>query len=399
MTPDWDSIEERDPYYFSDAWKRKRHERMEMDGHACQLCGRRMAESGLEVHHLTYERWMHEDVQNDLVTLCHTCHSDMVHRMQAYLQFGFIPTLWDGRRTLCTETGRVEALSTMALACAMAHDPWWAWKVLTCRSGWLNRIAERAGELFPECSGWTFAAGGEHPNLPDMGILSFGSYKRDHGARRIQNIRKITGDIYVPVFRNRKMNERYQEMKIDWQNVQESAENPASAVESGGYVCGIVKATYETTKKGAKALVIVWDIVEGPHKGEFSNEFYKDKDFRHNDYIMLEGNGLSMAKRKLKTISESNPGFDAFGVVADPDTIGHGEPAKAFVGKYIGLVLQERKYTYNGKDRSEVNVSSYKTPDQIRGGEFEVPETIDDRTHTAQAAAADDGEDEKLPWE
>lgn len=51
------------------------------DGRKCRLCGDRS--NNLEVHHLTYERFTRE-LQEDLITLCHSCHA-LVHRTQTHL--------------------------------------------------------------------------------------------------------------------------------------------------------------------------------------------------------------------------------------------------------------------------------------------------------------------------
>ena len=56
-------------YIRSAAWRRKANERLEMDGHKCQVCGK----TATEVHHLTYDRFTCEDM-NDLVSLCRDCH-------------------------------------------------------------------------------------------------------------------------------------------------------------------------------------------------------------------------------------------------------------------------------------------------------------------------------------
>ena len=55
------------------------------------------------------------------------------------------------------------------------------------------------------------------------------------------------------------------------------------------------------------------------------------------------------------------------------------------MGKTCYLLLQERKYTYNGRDQSEVNVVDWLSPDEFRAGDFKVPETLDERE--AQPAA------------
>ena len=42
----------------------------------CAMCGRPEAKcrNGLQVHHITYQRLGHEDIYNDLVSLCPGCH-------------------------------------------------------------------------------------------------------------------------------------------------------------------------------------------------------------------------------------------------------------------------------------------------------------------------------------
>lgn len=58
-------------YLDSPAWRQKRQERLEQDGHQCFRC--RSAEQ-LEVHHITYERLGRERL-TDLLTLCKRCHA------------------------------------------------------------------------------------------------------------------------------------------------------------------------------------------------------------------------------------------------------------------------------------------------------------------------------------
>ena len=56
---------EYDRYIHSAAWRKKADQRLEMDDHICQVCGREAA----DVHHLTYDRFRNEDM-GDLVSLC-----------------------------------------------------------------------------------------------------------------------------------------------------------------------------------------------------------------------------------------------------------------------------------------------------------------------------------------
>ena len=73
-------------YLESDEWKEKRAERLKKDQYRCVLCG---AEKNLEVHHVYCDNLYHEDVSNDLITLCKECH-ERVHEDKDYLTNGII---------------------------------------------------------------------------------------------------------------------------------------------------------------------------------------------------------------------------------------------------------------------------------------------------------------------
>ena len=58
-------------YIKSPAWKERARKRMRMDRFQCSVCG---TAKNLAVHHITYERLGHEDM-DDLITLCKDCHA------------------------------------------------------------------------------------------------------------------------------------------------------------------------------------------------------------------------------------------------------------------------------------------------------------------------------------
>lgn len=61
-------------YIRSDEWEDKKQERMKIDK-CCVMCERPLDKiKKINVHHVTYARLGHEDVLNDLVTLCGSCH-------------------------------------------------------------------------------------------------------------------------------------------------------------------------------------------------------------------------------------------------------------------------------------------------------------------------------------
>lgn len=61
-------------YIESASWSEIRLRRIKLDRFTCQMCG---TAKNLVVHHITYDRLGHEDI-NDLITLCHDCH-EKVH--------------------------------------------------------------------------------------------------------------------------------------------------------------------------------------------------------------------------------------------------------------------------------------------------------------------------------
>ena len=58
-------------YLATPEWAALRRAVLQRDGHRCRVCN---GPDRLEVHHRTYERRGHEDL-DDLTTLCHACHN------------------------------------------------------------------------------------------------------------------------------------------------------------------------------------------------------------------------------------------------------------------------------------------------------------------------------------
>ena len=68
-------------YMRSAEWDRKRQQRLQIDNHACCMCGRpeEKTRNGLQVHHCTYRNLGNEDPWTELATLCPSCHMK-IHR-------------------------------------------------------------------------------------------------------------------------------------------------------------------------------------------------------------------------------------------------------------------------------------------------------------------------------
>ena len=66
---------EYDRYMRSDAWSKKRAERLELDNNSCVMCGRTLEQiKSIQVHHITYKNLGNENVLEDICTLCGSCH-------------------------------------------------------------------------------------------------------------------------------------------------------------------------------------------------------------------------------------------------------------------------------------------------------------------------------------
>lgn len=63
-----------DDYLQTAVWLELRNERLKIDHYCCQHCGTAI---NPEVHHLKYpDVWGTENVEEDLITLCATCHAE-----------------------------------------------------------------------------------------------------------------------------------------------------------------------------------------------------------------------------------------------------------------------------------------------------------------------------------
>lgn len=74
------SKEEKQSYLHSNEWNIIRKARLAIDRYTCTKCGNQGV--SLEVHHLNYRSWKHENME-DLTSLCRDCHQS-IHDEQGY---------------------------------------------------------------------------------------------------------------------------------------------------------------------------------------------------------------------------------------------------------------------------------------------------------------------------
>lgn len=152
----------------------------------------------------------------------------------------------------------------------------------------------------------------------------------------------------------------------NYENVQASSGDFARPT-AGGYVCVIMSAKDvpfdKTTNKG-DYLKIEYDILEGEFKGYYSEQFEKWGGNWNASFIRsYKEKALGMFKHFTNCIEESNVGYK------------WAWNESTLKGTMIGLVLGEEEYiNNNGEVKKRLYVKDVKTVEQIRNGDFKIPE-------------------------
>ena len=189
---------------------------------------------------------------------------------------------------------------------------------------------------------------------------------------------------------------------IDWNaydNAAESTGNSRAQLLPGAYVAQVqaIRTEGETrygtwTADEKQYVLVVFDIAEGECAGEYSRDwFMKDgrldpsKDWMHCIYLSFKNTEKNMQwfKRRLRAISESNPGFDA-------EAAARADKWEMFVGKKIGVLLDGEVSTGdNGYDRWRFSADIISVQD-VKTGNHRAPKTTDNRTKVEPVADAYD---------
>lgn len=136
-----------------------------------------------------------------------------------------------------------------------------------------------------------------------------------------------------------------------------------SKLPAGGYVIKITKVEDVPDKQ---YLRIIFDIAEGPERGRFKDEEY---DYRHSFVRSYKEKALGMFKAFIKAVDAANEtNFNEF--------IEKGFDEQLLKGNRLGVLLGYEEYEANdGNIKERLRLVSFKTLEQIRNGDFTVPET------------------------
>lgn len=164
-------------------------------------------------------------------------------------------------------------------------------------------------------------------------------------------------------------------MKLgNWMLVEEAGSFQKLPV--GAYVCKIVGVEDHPREE---YLDIVYDIAEGSHKGHYAN----DDAWRHSFRKYYRDNAAGFFRAFLNRLEESNRG--KFSVQQWTQACNERE----LVGLEFGALIQERYYTNNkGEDKTALEVADVIAAQDVRNGDYKMPEPRDMRENVPAKAVS-----------
>ena len=171
---------------------------------------------------------------------------------------------------------------------------------------------------------------------------------------------------------------------LNWESVEEST--PFSKLPAGGYVIKIVDVEDMADKE---YLNVIYDIKEGEFSGFYSDDFGKQNPWAHRFVRSYKDSAAGMFKQFLARLEDSNRDFNIAAWQRRSDE-------RDLIGLELGIVLQNEQYTNNqGEDKERLNVVGVYAAQDIRNGDYKLPEPKDKRTQVGgtTTAAADPYDD------
>lgn len=152
----------------------------------------------------------------------------------------------------------------------------------------------------------------------------------------------------------------------NFENVQATTGEFAK-LPTGGYICKITLAddvSYDKEKDKGDYLKFEYDIAIGEFKDYYKEQYEKFGKFWGGTFFRsYKEKALGMFKHFIECVEKSNAGF-----VWTWDE-------KTLMGKVVGLVLAEEEYeNNNGEIKTRLYVAQVKTVEEIKNGDFKVPE-------------------------
>ena len=161
--------------------------------------------------------------------------------------------------------------------------------------------------------------------------------------------------------------------KLNLSNVEAIEPGEREKLPAGGYIVRI--ESYEDDENNERVWFL-FDVNEGPHAGFYSDEYYKNKPFRHRLMLSTKDTALGATKGKLEKIAQCNtsPAFDAVAAFEAGNL-------DMFIHKKVALVAGIEQDAFKGDsgwvstDNIDWFHAKYTTLDKVRSGDFKVPDT------------------------
>jgi hypothetical protein len=150
----------------------------------------------------------------------------------------------------------------------------------------------------------------------------------------------------------------------DFENIQAST-GESNRLKPGGYICKIteVKDVPINIQGKGDYLKIEYDIADGEFKWYFKEQFEKWKNWNGNFIRSYKEKALGMFKHFINCVEESNVGYR------------WDWNETELIGRLVGLVIGEEEYIKkSGEIGTRTYVKEIKTVEQIRNGDFKIPE-------------------------
>lgn len=178
-----------------------------------------------------------------------------------------------------------------------------------------------------------------------------------------------------------------------------------SLLPPGGYVIKIMKAE-EMSFSGRATLMVSFDIDEGVHAGfyaaDYRNNTYANKFWRGVHYLNIpkgdgseqDGWAVNAMNNFIAVLQESNPGYAWSWEAAE-----RGDYT-ALKGKRLGALMGRVEWAKNGKSGWDTKCRAIIPVDDIRAGDFQVPEDKLIKKNLFEAsrpASASGNEQQSLP--
>lgn len=149
-------------------------------------------------------------------------------------------------------------------------------------------------------------------------------------------------------------------ISAEWESVEAINEGQRRRLPAGGYVIRITNVTNEIANQ---RLWLEYDIAEGPLAGYYQTMTWAPRFMRS-----YKPRALGFFKGFIKAVEAANPGLVL--QINDKDI-----DETKLKGAIIGAVLCDEEYEGNdGRIKTRLNVEAILSPEDIRKGNFTVPE-------------------------